>query len=146
MTMKFMKSFMLLIFSIALTGAIQAQSVLDTWISVDDKTGEEKAEIVIEEVNGVARGYIKEILTENKTKKCTKCKGEKYNQPYEGLEIIWGFKKEKEGKWVGGEILDPENGKIYRCKMTTDGPDLLDVRGYIGTPLFGRTQTWKRKK
>jgi len=47
--------------------------------------------------------------------------------------------------WDGGEILDPNNGKTYKVRLTpADGGKKLDVRGYIGAPLFGRTQTWIR--
>ena len=60
------------------------------------------------------------------------------------MTILWGLKDEGEA-WKGGQILDPDNGKTYRCKMTVsdDGRE-LDVRGYIGISLIGRTQTWLR--
>jgi uncharacterized protein (DUF2147 family) len=49
------------------------------------------------------------------------------------------------GSWVGGDILDPNNGKVYKVRLKlTDAGKKLDVRGYIGTPLLGRTQTWLR--
>jgi uncharacterized protein (DUF2147 family) len=49
-------------------------------------------------------------------------------------------------EWTGGEILDPENGKTYKAtlKLADNGQKLL-VRGYIGLPIFGRSQTWVRR-
>lgn len=61
------------------------------------------------------------------------------------MTILWGLKMNGD-EWSGGEILDPDNGKIYRCKMTLseDGTQ-LSVRGFIGIALIGRTQTWHRE-
>ena len=60
------------------------------------------------------------------------------------MKILWDLKDEG-GVWKGGHILDPNNGKTYRCKMTVSGDgQQMDVRGYIGISLLGRTQTWFR--
>ena len=60
-----------------------------------------------------------------------------------GLNIVWGFKYDKYGKWVKGNIYDPDNGKTYSCKMALEG-DKLSVRGYVGISLLGRTTVWTR--
>jgi uncharacterized protein (DUF2147 family) len=69
------------------------------------------------------------------------------NKPIEGLANIWGLQQDSENplKWIDGQILDPKNGKSYHCQMTLseDGKE-LSVHGYVGVPLFGRTQTWSR--
>ena len=68
------------------------------------------------------------------------------SQPIVGLEIIRDAKK-ADGKdvWEGGHIVDPDNGKIYKLKMTPiEGGKKLEVRGFIGFALLGRTQTWVR--
>ena len=60
------------------------------------------------------------------------------------MTILWGLTAAG-SVWKGGEILDPDNGKTYRCKMTlSDDGKELNVRGYIGISLIGRTQTWHR--
>ena len=64
------------------------------------------------------------------------------SRPVMGLNLISGFEYEK-GKWVDGEIYDPENGKTYDCVIKLDG-DRLEVRGYIGLSMFGRTVIWER--
>lgn len=69
----------------------------------------------------------------------------KHNNPIIGLNMLKGFEKDGEYKWDEGSIYDPNNGKTYDCKMTLDG-NTLEVRGYIGFSMFGRTETWTRAK
>lgn len=68
----------------------------------------------------------------------------KRERPIVGLRILSGFTYDGDGKWSGGTIYDPANGKTYKARMTLEDADTLDVRGYVGVPLFGRTTTWKR--
>lgn len=65
-------------------------------------------------------------------------------RPLLGLVLLRDFKHDGGAVWSGGKIYDPKNGKTYSCKMTLAHRDQLDVRGYIGTPLLGRTTTWTR--
>jgi uncharacterized protein (DUF2147 family) len=61
------------------------------------------------------------------------------------MEILRHMRQDGD-EWSGGEILDPENGKTYRARMKlTDGGQKLVLRGYIGLPLLGRSQTWARR-
>jgi uncharacterized protein (DUF2147 family) len=64
--------------------------------------------------------------------------------PLIGLDIVKGFSPDGENRWAGGTVYDPKNGKTYKGKMTLVAPDRLDLRGYIGIPLIGRTATWTR--
>ena len=69
------------------------------------------------------------------------------DQPVQGMVILRDIKQDAldKGLWVGGDILDPNDGKVYKVQLKpVDGGKKLDVRGYIGTPLLGRTQTWIR--
>ncbi|GMW00670.1 MAG: hypothetical protein AMXMBFR84_18070 [Candidatus Hydrogenedentota bacterium] len=68
---------------------------------------------------------------------------EKHNNPIIGLNLVQGFDFDGE-TWSGGTVYDPENGKTYKCMMTLDGADTLNVRGYLGIPALGRTTVWKR--
>ncbi|MFD1771274.1 DUF2147 domain-containing protein [Sphingobacterium suaedae] len=61
----------------------------------------------------------------------------------QGLEILTNFVKDGQ-TYTGGQIYDPKSGKTYSCKMTMKGRDKLDIRGYMGVSLLGRTETWKR--
>jgi len=118
------------------------------WKSVSDKDGSVTAEIRIVETAGVVSGKIERDLgpKAKPEDKCTDCKDDRKDQPIAGLEIIRGVKK-VDGKdvWDGGTIVDPQGGTVYKVKITpVDGGKKLEVRGYVGTPLFGRTQTWLR--
>ncbi|MDM0105243.1 DUF2147 domain-containing protein [Variovorax sp. J22R24] len=130
-------------------GAVSAtaqMSPVGLWRSVDDKTGEAKAEIRIGEPGGALQGRIEKTLRKDAKPDavCEECTDDRKGKPIAGLEIIRGGKK-AEGKdvWEGGKILDPENGKEYRASFTPiDGGKKLEVRGYLGP--FWRTQTWNR--
>lgn len=66
------------------------------------------------------------------------------DRPLVGLAILQAFVAEADepGKWSGGTIYDPESGKTYKCTLTLQADGTLDVRGYVGLPLLGRSQTW----
>ena len=74
---------------------------------------------------------------------CTKCSGEQKDRPIVGLTVLWGLKKDGDS-WSGGTILDPETGSTYKCTVKFVPPSSLELRGYVGFSLFGRTQTWRR--
>jgi uncharacterized protein (DUF2147 family) len=128
-------------------GTVFAQSTpVGLWRNIDDKTGEAKAEIRIEETAGVLNGRITKRLSKDAKPDavCEECKDERKGKPMDGLEIIRGAKKaEGENVWNGGKILDPENGREYTLRLTPiEGGRKLEVRGSFGP--FGRTQTWVR--
>lgn len=78
---------------------------------------------------------------------CVACKGSLHNQRIMGMAVLNNLTPDPEnpGRWNGGEILDPHNGKTYRCTVQiSDHNQKMKVRGYIGMPLFGRSQTWER--
>ena len=68
----------------------------------------------------------------------------KRTRPLIGLNILWGFSYEGKDGWKNGRIYDPKNGKTYSCRMNLDG-NTLNVRGYVGFSLLGRTSVWTRK-
>lgn len=131
----------------ATASVAMAQSTpVGLWRNVDDKTGEVKAEIRIDETNGALLGRIEKALGKDAQPGavCDECSDDRKGKPMVGLDIIRGGKK-AEGKdvWEGGKILDPENGKEYRASYTPiEGGKKLEVRGYLGP--FWRTQTWNR--
>jgi len=129
---------------VATAPAWAQMSPVGLWRSVDDKTGEAKAEIRIADNGGALSGRIEKSLKKDAKPTCTECTDDRKDQPIAGLEIIRGG-KQTEGKdlWEGGKILDPENGKEYRASFTPiEGGKRLEVRGYLGP--FWRTQTWVR--
>jgi uncharacterized protein (DUF2147 family) len=138
--------------SLLLAGGAFAQdtsSAVGLWKNIDDHTGKPKALIRITEANGELRGKIEKLLrdpSQDQNPKCIKCGGELKDQPILGMTIINGMKKDG-NEYNGGTILDPDNGKVYKSKMSlADDGKKLNVRGYIGVPLLGRTQTWVREE
>jgi uncharacterized protein (DUF2147 family) len=127
-------------------GALAQASPVGLWRSIDDKSGEPKAEIRIAQQGGVLAGRIERSLRKDGKPDavCEECTDERKGRPIAGLEIIrGGAKAEGREVWENSRILDPENGKEYRATFTPlDGGAKLEVRGYLGP--FWRTQTWLR--
>jgi len=142
-----------LVTALAIAGTAAAAgdntSPVGTWKTIDDASGKPKSLIVITESNGVLQGKIEKLFRtpeEDQNPKCDKCTGANKDQPIVGLTILTGLKKDGK-EWSGGEIMDPANGKVYKSKAElTDGGSKLQVRGYIGVPMFGRSQTWVREE
>lgn len=153
--MKRAQQLMVLICSLFLCHFALAASALTpvgSWKTIDDVTGQPKAIIHIWETpNGVLYGRILRIFPshgKDQNELCTACQGAKHNQRMVGMVILNGLTQDQENmsKWSGGEILDPKNGKTYHCTIeVVDGGRKLNVRGYVGVSLFGRTQTWLRE-
>ncbi|MFT4045703.1 MAG: DUF2147 domain-containing protein [Solimonas sp.] len=137
------------VLSLAAGGAAQAadaSSPVGVWKTIDDETGQAKSLVEITESNGELHGRIIRIFhpsMPNPT--CEKCEGAKKDQPITGLEILWGL-KENGGEWSGGQVLDPQKGKVYNAKVSlADNGSKLNLRGFIGFSLIGRTQIWLRE-
>lgn len=132
---------------VAFAGLAHAQMTpVGTWHSIDDNTGKPKAEISIRDNGkGVLVGKVERSLQPSSAEPtCSLCTDDRKGQPKIGMEIIRGaVKSASETLWEGGTILDPENGKVYKLRLTPqDGGKTLQVRGYIGP--FYRTQLWQR--
>jgi len=132
------------------SGQIFSQDIsspIGQWKTIDDETGKPKSIIEIYSNNDELEARIIELLNPSSPNPiCGKCEGERANQPITGMIILWGVKPNKENtKWSGGKILDPKKGKVYKVKISLkENGEKLKVRGYIGTPMLGRTQVWER--
>jgi uncharacterized protein (DUF2147 family) len=121
-------------------------SPVGLWKTIDDETGKVKSVVRITEVNGELQGKVEQVFSppaKEPNPMCDDCEGERKGKPVIGMTIMEGLKKTGDAEWSGGKILDPANGKTYRCKVTVaeDGKKLR-MRGYIA--FFYRTQTWLR--
>jgi uncharacterized protein (DUF2147 family) len=124
-------------------------TVLGRWRQIDDDDGKPRSVVRIEEHAGLFEGSIEKIFPEtgeDPDPLCIKCTDSRKGQKIIGMKIISGFKRSGL-KYEGGEILDPDNGKLYHAKMSLspDGKS-LEVRGFIGFSLFGRSQIWLREE
>ncbi|AXE35965.1 DUF2147 domain-containing protein [Chromobacterium phragmitis] len=121
-----------------------AGSAAGLWKTIDDETKQAKALVQINEgANGELTGKVIKLYL-HPDAVCDKCDGANKGKPVNGMQILWGLKKNGE-EWSEGQILDPKSGKIYTsgAKLMEDGKKLR-VRGYIG-PFF-RTQVWERQQ
>ena len=134
---------------LALSFSVFAQeSPVGTWTTIDDKTNQPKSTVEIYETrNGSLAGRVVEVLQSEQGENpvCKKCTGERKDQPIEGMVILWGVSQDGDS-WEGGKILDPASGKVYSVKMRpVEGGAKLEVRGFMGFSLLGKTQSWVRK-
>jgi uncharacterized protein (DUF2147 family) len=135
---------------VMLTGLANAQATpVGVWKTIDDESKKEKSLIRIGESGGVLTGKLEKLLDPATPPDavCKECTDERKDKPIVGMTLIRGVKQNDADKavWDGGEILDPNNGKVYRVRLKPiDGGAKLEVRGYVGTPILGRTQTWIR--
>ena len=128
-------------------GFADSASPVGLWKTIDDETGEVKSLVRISEEGGSLVGTIDKLFPKpgkDPNPVCDKCEGDKKDKPILGMVILWGLTQQGE-EWSGGSILDPKNGKTYKCKVRVEGTGgTLTVRGYIGFSLLGRSQTWIR--
>ncbi len=148
---------LLLATSIWLSPFVRAQSVqaanstspVGRWKTVDDATGKVKSIVAIREENGKLYGTIEKLFdppVPHPT--CYLCTGELKDRPLVGLQVLSGFVQNgnhQNGEWSGGQVLDPESGKIYRASLSVDaGGKTLRLHGYIFISMLGRTEHWQR--
>lgn len=130
-------------------GAAWAQATpAGLWKTIDDETQQEKSLVRITDNGGVFTARVEKLLDPTKQDAvCDKCEGDDKGKPILGMAIVRNIKANAKDStvWDGGEILDPNKGKTYRALLKPiEGGKKLEVRGYIGSPMFGRSQTWLR--
>lgn len=132
-----------------LARAQNAASPVGLWKTIDDASGKPTALIRITESGGELQGKIEKLFRtpeEDQNPKCVQCSGARKDQPIIGMTIVSGLHKDGD-EYDGGEILDPKNGKVYKSKMSVrEGGKKLEVRGYVGVPMLGRSQVWLRQE
>lgn len=122
-----------------------ADQIVGKWTTIDDETGEPKSVVeIFQKSDGKYYGKIEKLLIKPDSDNCVKCKDDRKDKPLVGLEILRGLRQDGK-EFTGGNIMDPKSGKVYKCTITRDG-DKLNVRGYIGFSLIGRTQVWTQTK
>jgi len=133
----------------ASAAAAQSTSPAGAWKTIDDATKKEKSVVRIVDNGGVYSGRIEKLLESTMAPDavCKECTDDRKDKPVVGLLIVRNMKQSADDKSVfeGGDILDPANGKVYKAKMKLiDNGSKLEVRGFVGISLLGRTQTWIR--
>lgn len=123
--------------------AFAQESILGKWKTIDDENGKPRSVVEIYKKGDLFYGKVVDMYLEpheDPDPVCDDCDedDDRYMKKVRGMEILRGAKKDEE-EYVDGKILDPENGKVYNCKLWLEDGD-LKLRGYIA--FFFRTQTW----
>lgn len=129
-----------------LTNFAFADPIEGRWKTIDDETGNPKSIVNVWIEDGKLKGKIVQLIRqpdEEPDPICDVCVGDRKDKKINGMEIVWGLEGEN-GVWTDGYILDPGNGKTYGCNMKVLEDGRLEVRGFIGFSLIGRTQYWQR--
>lgn len=136
---------LLLVFCALAARAADADSPVGLWKTIDDKSGRARSAVRIYEEGGRLFGRIERGYDPREDERvCTLCTDERRGKPLRGMVIMRNLKAEGDD-YVDGDILDPDNGTVYRCRLRlAEGGRALVVRGYVGISLFGRSQTWER--
>lgn len=146
MVLNMTRSLAALSLALGATAACAQASPVGLWKTIDDDGHTEKSTVRIVEQGGELQGRIESLKDpERQDARCDKCTDARKDQRLIGFELIRHVKHEGEGVWGGGDITDPGNGKIYKVRLKPiEGGRKLEVRGYLGFSLLGRTQTWLR--
>ncbi|EJL74816.1 DUF2147 domain-containing protein [Chryseobacterium populi] len=134
---------LLLTLVLSLFGVLSFAQIEGKWKTIDDETKQAKSIVEIyKKTDGKYYGKVSQLLIKPADPNCSSCKDDRKGKPILGMEIIRGLKKDGD-EFTGGTITDPKTGKTYKCTITRSG-DQLNVRGYLGVSILGRTQTWQK--
>jgi uncharacterized protein (DUF2147 family) len=128
----------------------QAQlTPLGLWKTFHEESQVARSLVRVTETNGVVSGRVEKLLDPalKPDEVCSRCKDEWHDKPIVGMTVVRGVRQSRSDPalWDGGEIIDPHNGKIFSVRLTpVDGGRRLEVRGYLGAPMLGRTLNWVR--
>ena len=128
---------------LAVSASAQVYKIVGKWKTIDDKDGSEKSIVnIFKASNGKYYGKVEKLFKEP-NKKCTECEGENKDKPVLGMTVLNNM-VEKDGTLSGGTIIDPANGKVYKCNVSLDAnTGKLKVRGSLDKRgVIGRTQHW----
>ncbi|AUC84468.1 DUF2147 domain-containing protein [Polaribacter sp. ALD11] len=140
-----MKKLLFTLLFVVISISINAQTIFGKWNSKNDD-GNVDSVLEIYKKDGKAYAKVVEIMNPARKKAlCVDCEGEYKDKPILGLNILSGLKKDGD-EWSDGQIIDPRNGKVYKCYIKLVKPNKLKLRGFIGLSVFGKTNYWERVK
>jgi len=143
---KFVFGVLFIVFN-AFAFSAYAASPIGLWKTIDDVTGKPKGIVRIYGSTSDLSAAVVKIFPGGLTI-CSACSGRLKDKPIMGMVVMHGLKQSSDNPnvWSGGEIMDPKNGKVYSCTITVSADGrTLEVRGYLGISMFGRSQTWIRE-
>lgn len=129
-------------------GCALAHPISGEWTTIDDESGCASSVVRIDEKSGQLIATVIRILDAQKAdKRCAACADDRKGQPIQGMQVVRGVASQAvaPGTWRGGSILDPKTGKTYDVQLKlVEQAQVLEVRGYVGLAMLGRTQRWQR--
>lgn len=135
---------------VLIAGALTSASAEDLsspaglWQPLDSRTGQPLGLIRIYSQGDAWFGRIEPSPGDDPTERCTRCTDERRNQPLGGLVLMRNLRL-RNGEYTGGDILDPDTGRIYGCRFRLiEGGRKLVMHGFLGLSLLGRDQVWRR--
>jgi uncharacterized protein (DUF2147 family) len=135
---------MVLALSPRVAGGEGPSPVEGLWQVVDDRSGHENGVVRLRVIHEGLVGTVERLRAGSAPDaRCSKCPPPQKDSPVLGLTVVWGLTRHGD-VWDGGTILDPDSGSTYRCSIKLGAHGQLEVRGYVGISLFGRTQFWSR--
>jgi uncharacterized protein (DUF2147 family) len=145
------KILIVLIFNLPLCVTVWSGELSGLWQEYNDDTGNPEALIRIEKTpDNRYEGRIEKIflpVPENTALLCTQCKGKLHNRPLLGLHILSGLQRKDKQSFEEGEILDPDDGNIYRCNIRlSDDGNTIEVTGYLSFNWIGHSEIWRKVK
>ncbi len=132
--------------ALAAAAPAAAAEIAGDWRMVNERTGAFQSVVRMEVRAGVAEARILRLAPDAAHQRCERCRGDLQDRPLQGLRIVRDLRPQG-ARWGGGKILDPESGKVYDCevRLAEDGA-VLEVRGFVGLPAFGKTMRWHRER
>lgn len=134
--------------ALCLAPAFANASPVGVWRTVDEDTGQPQSLLRLRVQDGVLSALVEQILDPAKAAAiCVRCDGERKDKPFLGMVILDGLRQSADDPafWVGGSVLEIKTGKVYRAQLTvTDAGRKIEMRGFAGAPMFGRTRVWTR--
>ena len=134
----------LIIITLFLSLGLYAQDPIEgLWKTVYEENNEPSSFIRLQVKNGELTGTIVKLFDFDDDFLCARCPGEKKDQPIVGMDLVYGLTQEDD-MWTGGLLINPQNGKTYRCRLYLEDDDTINLRGYFFIPAIGKTIKWYR--
>lgn len=140
-----MKSIISLILKVFLISTyLSGQSPIGIWESYHPDKKTPLSHIEIYQSDEAYSARIVKIIDQDVVTRCDKCKGELENELLVGMIVLRDLKKKGNGKFKNGQIINPTNGKTYKCNLEVLTPDQLKIHAFVGHPLIGKSLFWNR--
>jgi len=148
---RMMKLLIICLFFISSTNSLEGSFTMNPevptgiWLILDEETGETRSEVEFYKKGNRLFARILNVKEGHENARCKNCPGELNGARLKGMNLIWDLQWDG-SRWSGGSIIDVDDAKVYNCRINSFDQNTVEIRGYIGRPIFGRTVQWIRKQ